>query len=74
VSGGVLGAVLLWTGLVWLGGLGVFALACKVSATEPRGWREARRIAAWRRVGPHVRAVCSLPAAVGAVLLVVYPR
>ncbi len=73
MSGGAWGAVLLWTGLVWLTGLGVFALACRLSEAEPRGCRDARRIAAWRRVSPHVVAACAVLTAAGAVLLVVYP-
>jgi putative copper export protein len=74
VTGGVVGAVLVWTGLVWWGGLGVFALACRLSATEPRGYRDARRIAAWQRASPRVLAACSLLTAVGVVLLVVHPQ
>ncbi|MFI9007546.1 hypothetical protein ACIGNX_09985 [Actinosynnema sp. NPDC053489] len=73
MNGGALGAVLLWTGLVWLLGLGVFTVACRVSAAEPRAWRDARRIAAWQRLSPHVLAGCSLLAAVGGALLVAYP-
>ncbi|XVS60738.1 hypothetical protein ACQPYE_20725 [Actinosynnema sp. CA-299493] len=74
MSGGALGTLLLWTGLVWLLGLGVFALACRWSAAEPRGARAARRIAAWQRASPHVLATCALLAATGAALLVAYPR
>ncbi|WP_367128425.1 hypothetical protein [Saccharothrix sp. HUAS TT1] len=74
MTGGALGAVLAWTGLVWLGGLGVFALACRLSAAEPRACRDARRIAAWQRASPRVLVACSLLTVVGLALVVVYPE
>ncbi|WP_433272127.1 hypothetical protein ACQPZF_15480 [Actinosynnema sp. CS-041913] len=64
-----LGAALAGTGLVWLAGLGVFSLACKLSATEPRGPRDTRRIAAWQRRCPWVTAVCVMLIAAGVGLL-----
>ncbi|MBB5960084.1 hypothetical protein FHS29_006707 [Saccharothrix tamanrassetensis] len=63
------GAALAGTGLVWLAGLGVFALACRLSAAEPRGPRDTRRIAAWQRGCPWATAVGVAVVTVGLVLL-----
>ncbi|RKT56266.1 hypothetical protein [Saccharothrix australiensis] len=68
-----LGAALTGTGLTWLLGLGVFALACRVSATEPRGSRVARRIAAWQRAVPWAAATCAVFVVTGAGLLLTSP-
>ncbi|MFT7834688.1 hypothetical protein Q5530_00880 [Saccharothrix sp. BKS2] len=70
MTGAELGAVLVCTGLLWLGGFGVFALACRWSAAEPHRLRDARRIAAWQRLGPWVLTASSLLAVAGAGLLV----
>ncbi|MFD7654170.1 hypothetical protein ACFV4N_09355 [Actinosynnema sp. NPDC059797] len=71
MNGAELGVVLAATGLLWLAGFGVFALACRWSAAEPHRLRDARRIAAWQRVGPWLFAAGSLLAVAGAGLLVV---
>ncbi|QFZ21666.1 hypothetical protein [Saccharothrix syringae] len=71
MTGAVLGAVLACTGLLWLAGFGLFALACRLSATEPHRVRDARRIAAWLRAGPWLLAASCLLAATGAGLLFV---
>lgn len=71
VSGVELGRVLVGTGLLWLAGFGVFVLACRLAAAEPHRVRDARRIAAWQRVGPWVLAASALLAAAGGGLLVV---
>lgn len=69
MTGADLGAALAAWALLWGAGLALFALACKLSAEEPRAAREARRIAAWQRASPWALAACSVVAATGVLLL-----
>ncbi|MEU4805053.1 hypothetical protein [Actinosynnema sp. NPDC023587] len=62
---------LVCAGLLWLAGLGLFVLACRWSAAEPRREREARRIAAWLRAAPWVSVAGALVVVAGAGLLLV---
>ncbi|MEU6152939.1 hypothetical protein ABZ816_23365 [Actinosynnema sp. NPDC047251] len=60
-------------GLLWLAGVGLFVLACRWSAAEPRRAREARRIATWLRAAPWMSAVGALVLVAGAGLLLLVP-
>jgi len=49
--------------LVLLGGLGVFALSCRLSPVDCWDDRTARRVAAWRRASPWLAVFCAAIAA-----------
>jgi hypothetical protein len=59
------GPALFACALILLGGLVVFAIACRLSPEDCWDTRTARRVAAWRRFSPWLVALCSATVAAG---------